>query len=144
MREAYQMLQKGVVDGSLHPVEANKGWKLGEVVKYLTENYSTAYTTTFAVFMNKGKWNKLSPATQKTIQDINGEWSIKHGQAWDASDKAGLEFFISKGGKAVSLSDAESKKWEAAVVPVIDGFVKKADAKGIDGKAVVDFIKANM
>jgi len=144
MRECYQMLQKGVVDGSLHPVEANKGWKLGEVVDYLTENYSTAYTTTFAVFMNKGKWNKLSPATQKTIKDINAEWSIKHGEAWDEADKLGLAFFTSQGGKVVSLSDAESKKWEAAVAPVIDGYIKKANEKGVDGKAVVDFIKANM
>ncbi|MCK5696074.1 MAG: TRAP transporter substrate-binding protein [Desulfobacula sp.] len=144
MRECYQMLQKGVVDGSLHPVEANKGWKLGEVVNFLIENYSTAYTTTFAVFMNKDKWNKLSPATQKTIKDINAEWSVKHGEAWDEADKLGLEFFISQGGKVVSLSDAESKKWEAAVAPVIDGYIKKANAKGVDGKAVVDFIKANM
>ncbi len=144
MSECHQMLQKGVVDGSSHPVEANKGWKLGEVVHYLTENYSTAYTTTFAVFMNKGKWNKLSPATQKAIQDINAEWSIKHGEAWDEADKLGLAFFISKGGKVVGLSDAESKKWEAAVAPVIDGYIKKANEKGVDGKAVVDFIKANM
>ena len=144
MRECYQLLQKGVVDGSLHPVEANKGWKLGEVVHYLTENYSTAYTTTFAVFMNKDKWNKLSPATQKIIKEINDEWSIKHGKAWDAADKAGLAFFISKGGKVVSLSNAESKKWGAAVAPVIEGYIKKAAAKGVDGKAVVDFIKANM
>ena len=144
MRETYQMLQKGVVDGSLHPVEANKGWKLGEVAHSLTENYSTAYTTTFAVFMNKDKWNKLSPAIQKTIIDINGEWATQHGKAWDAADKAGLEFFISKGGKVVSLSDAESKKWEAAVVPVIDGYIKKATSKGVDGKAVVAFIKANL
>jgi len=144
MRECYQMLQKGVVDGSSHPVEANKGWKLGEVVHYLTENYSTAYTTTFAVFMNKGKWNKLTPVTQKVIKEINAEWSIKHGEAWDAADKAGLEFFISKGGKVVSLSVEESKKWEAAVAPVIDEYIKKAGTKGVDGKAVVDFIKSNM
>lgn len=144
MRETYQMLQKGVVDGSLHPVEANKGWKLGEVAHYLTENYSTAYTTTFAVFMNKDKWNKLSAETQKTILAINDEWSVKHGTAWDDADRAGLEFFISKGGKVSSLSDEESKKWEAAVAPVIDEYIKKAAEKGVDGKAVVDFIKANM
>lgn len=144
MRECYQMLQKGVVDGSSHPVEANKGWKLGEVVHYLTENYSTAYTTTFAVFMNKDKWGKLSAANQKIITDINAEWSIKHGEAWDEADQAGLTFFISKGGKVMSLTAEESKKWEAAVAPVIDGYIKKANAKGVDGKAVVDFIKANL
>lgn len=144
MRECYQMLQKGVVDGSSHPVEANKGWKLGEVVKYLTENTSTAYTTTFAVFMNKMKWAKLSPEAQKAITDINAEWSVKHGEAWDAADKAGLEFFKSKGGKVISLTDDESKKWEAAVQPVIETYIKKAGTKGVDGKAVVDFIKSNM
>ena len=144
MRECYQMLQKGVVDGSLHPLESNKGWKLGEVVKYVTESYSIAYTTTFAVFMNKDKWNKLTPAQQKTIQEINAEWSIKHGEGWDSSDKAGIEFFKSKGGEFVSLSDAESKKWEAAIVPVIDKYIEDVNKKGIDGKAVVDFIKSSM
>lgn len=144
MRECYQMLQKGVVDGSLHPVEANKGWKLGEVVNYLTENYSTAYTTTFAVFMNKGKWNKLSADAKKAIKDINKEWAVKHGKAWDESDQAGLDFFISQGGEVVSLSDAQSRKWKAAVAPVIDKYIEKVKEKGIDGKAVVDFIKANL
>jgi len=144
MSECYQMLQKGVVDGSLHPIEANKGWKLGEVVDYVTEAYSIAYTTTFAVFMNKGKWAKLSPAAQKAIKEINAEWSIKHGEAWDAADKAGLEFFKSKGGKVVSMSDAEAAKWKDAMAPVIDEYVKKATKKGIDGKAVVDFIQSSM
>ncbi|MCP4024272.1 MAG: TRAP transporter substrate-binding protein [Desulfobacteraceae bacterium] len=144
MRECYQMLQKGVVDGSSHPVEANKGWKLGEVVKYLTESYSCAYTTTFAVFMNKEKWNKLTPAQQKTIKEINAEFAVKHGEAWDAADKAGLEFFKSKGGEVISLSDAESKKWKDAVAPVINDYIKKAGTKGVDGKAVVDFIQSQM
>ena len=144
MRECYQMLQKGVVDGSSHPIEANKGWKLGEVVHFMTQNFSTAYTTTFAVFMNKSKWAKLSPATQKTIKEINAEWSLKHGVAWDAADKAGMDFFLSKGGKVISLSDEESKKWAAAAAPLLDDYIEKATAKGVDGKAIVNFIKTNM
>ncbi len=144
MRECYQMLQKGVVDGSFHPVESNKGWKLGEVVHYMTQNFSTAYTTTFAVFMNKGKWAALTPEQQKIIKEINAEWSVKHGVAWDEADKLGMEFFLSKGGKVTPLSDAESKKWEEAVAPVIDGYIEKVSKKGVDGKAVVEFIKTNM
>ena len=81
---------------------------------------------------------------QKTINDINAEWSVKHGEAWDEADKAGLAFFISKGGQVVSLSDEESKKWEAAVAPVFAEYIKKANKKGVDGKAVVDFIKSKM
>ncbi|MCP3942780.1 MAG: TRAP transporter substrate-binding protein [Desulfobacteraceae bacterium] len=144
MRECYQMLQKGVVDGSSHPVEANKGWKLGEVVHDMTQNFSTAYTTTFAVFMNKDKWAALTPEQQKIIKEINAEWSLKHGIAWDEADKAGMEFFLSKGGKVIPLSDAQSKKWEKAVAPVIADYIKKTSQKGIDGKVIVEFIKINM
>ncbi|MBU2628585.1 MAG: TRAP transporter substrate-binding protein, partial [Proteobacteria bacterium] len=130
MGECYQMLQKGVVDGSMHPAEANKGWKLGEVVKYMTANHAIGYTTTFAVMMNKNKWNELTPKNQKIIDEINAEWIIKHGIAWDEVDKAGIDFFKSKGGEIISLSDTEAEKWKEAVAPIIDGYIKKANESG--------------
>lgn len=144
MRESYTMLQKGVVDGSLHPLEANKGWKLGEVVNHAVKSAAATYTTTFAVFMNKSKWAKLTPAQQKVINEINAEWITKHGEVWDSDDVAGAEFFKSKGGKIIELSAQEDAKWKEAVAPVFDDYVKKAAKKGIDGKAVVDFIKTGM
>jgi TRAP-type C4-dicarboxylate transport system substrate-binding protein len=97
-----------------------------------------------AVFMNKDKWNKLSPAIQKTIEEINAEWMIKHGKAWDVADQLGLDFFLSQGGKVISLSDEESKRWAEKAAPVIAGYIEKASKKGVDGQAVVDFIKTNM
>ena len=144
MRECYQMLQKGVVDGSSHPMESNKGWKLGEVVHYMIQNYTTAYTTTFAVFMNKDKWAKLTPEQQAVITKLNAEYARKHAEAWDASDAKGLAFFKEKGGQVLTQSDAEAAKWEAAAAPVIDNYIQKAGEKGLDGKAIVDFIKSKM
>jgi len=144
MRDCYPMLQKGVVDGSSHPMESNKGWKLGEVVHYMVQNYSTAYTTTFAVFMNKDKWNKISPENQKIILEINAEFAAKHGKAWDDADEKGLAFFTEKGGKVITQSDAESKKWADKASVVVDEYIEKVSAKGIDGKAVVEVIKENM
>ena len=144
MRESYQMLQKGVTDGSVHPLESNKGWKLGEVVHYVVESYSVAYTTSFGVWMNKDKWNKISPKSQKIITALNEEFAAKHGEAWDSSDEAGLAFFKKHGGKVVSLSDAESAKWAKAVQPVFTSYAKKVKAKGINGQEVIDFIKKAM
>ncbi len=144
MGETYQMLQKGVVDGSMHPVEANNGWKLGEVVNYMIQNFSTAYTTTFAVFMNKNKWDSLTQTQQDTIQAINAEFALKHGQAWDKADELGMEFFKEKKGEVISQSDAEAKKWADQAVIVIDEYVKSVSEKGIDGQAIVDYIKANL
>jgi TRAP-type C4-dicarboxylate transport system substrate-binding protein len=144
MGETYQMLQKGVVDGSMHPVETNKGWKVGEVVSFMTQNFSTAYTTTFAVFMNKDKWNSLTSEQQKTIREINAEFALKHGQAWDESDEEGMAFFLEKGGKVIPQSDEQSKLWADTAASVIDDYIKSASEKNIDGQAIVDYIKANL
>jgi len=144
MNETYELLQKGVVDGALYPVESNKGWKLGEVTKYMTENYSTAYSLAFGVMMNKAKWNALSPKIQGIINTINAEWIIKTGQGWDDIDKEGLDYFKEKGGEIVPQSPAESEKWQKAIAPIFDEYIKSVSEKGIDGKAVIDFIKSNM
>ena len=144
MGETYQMLQKGVVDGSVHPIEANNGWKLGEVVNYMTQNFSTAYTTTFAVFMNKKKWAGLTQKQQDTIRAINAEFALKHGQAWDEADELGMEFFKEKGGEVISQSDAEAKKWAEQAASVIDEYIQSVADKDIDGQAIVDYIKANL
>src|SRR4030042_1599624 len=77
MPERYDALQKGVADGAVHPIEANKGWKMAEVTKFTTLDYGAAYTTTFFVAMNKEKWNSLPPDVQKIIEQINEEWIDK-------------------------------------------------------------------
>lgn len=144
MPESYQSLQKGVVDGSAYPLEANKGWKLGEVTDYATCAYSAAYTTAFFVVMNKDKWNSIAPKDQAIIEAINKEWAIKHGEAWDASDMAGMQFFMQQGNTAIGLDKKEGERWKKAVEPLIDDYSKKMDAKGVDGKAVIETIRKSL
>jgi TRAP-type transport system periplasmic protein len=43
--ETYDALMKGVAEGVMVPIEALKGWKLGEVVKYTTESYGACYSS---------------------------------------------------------------------------------------------------
>ncbi len=140
MGDTYQSLQKGVVDGSAHPLESNKGWKLGEVLKYCIAEDSVGYTTTFIVTMNKAKWNALSPEIQKTISDINAEWAVKHGEAWDQSDVDGRMFFVDKGNKVITLAPEESAKWKKAVAPTLDEYAEKLNKKGFKGSEIVKFI----
>jgi TRAP-type C4-dicarboxylate transport system substrate-binding protein len=141
MSDSYQSLQKGVVDGSAYPLEANKGWKLGEVTKYVACSYATAYTTTFFVTMNKDKWASLDKKDQQSILEINKEWSLKHGVAWDSSDLAGLAFFMKQGNTATGLDAKEVERWKAAVAPVIDKYAAGLSKKNIDGAAVVKAIR---
>lgn len=142
MPDSYQSLQKGVVDGSAYPFEANKGWKLGEVVKYATAAYSSAYTTTFFIVMNKSKWNAIDPKDQKIIEEINAEWAPKHGAAWDASDMEGIRYFLQQGNEIIGLDAKESARWAKAVAPLIADYGKQLDSKGLDGQKVIKTIKA--
>ena len=144
MPETYQMLQKGVVDGGVYPMEASKGWKLGEVAHYCTAAFSAAYTTSFFVVMNKDKWNSLPVDIQSTIAEINAEWAVKHGEAWDTSDMEGMVFFLNNGGQVIGLDSKESARWEAAVAPIVDDYIKTLNDKGFNGKEIVDYIKTNL
>ena len=139
MPECYQMIQKGVVEGASYPFEANKGWRLGEVTNYVVAAFSAAYTTSFFVVMNKDKWNSLPADIQKTIEEINNEWVVKHGKAWDESDMAGIYYFLNHGGVIIGLNKKEAARWKKAVRPVIDDYMQAMNKKGFNGKEIVDF-----
>ncbi len=141
MPESYQSLQKGVVDGGAFPAESNKGWKLGEVTEYATYAYSAAYTTSFFIVMNKGKWNKLRKKDRKIIEAINKEWSVKHGEAWDSSDAEGLRFFLNQGNTVYGLDAKESARWKKAVEPLIKKYAKDLDKKGFNGKQIIQSVR---
>jgi len=137
--ESYEALRTGVVDGILNPMEAMKGWKIGEVVKYTIENYGSAYTTSFFVVMNKKKWNSLPPDVQKIIEGVNEEWIEKQGKLWDEIDKEGKEYMIQRKNQFIALSREEDARWAAKVKPVIDEYVKDLKAKGFPGEEALKF-----
>jgi len=89
--------------------------------------------------MNKAKWKKISKKDQKIIEQINTEWAVKHGEAWDSSDMEGIKFFLNQGGQIIGLDKKEAARWKKAVAPIIDDYVKKAKKKGIPAQEVVDF-----
>lgn len=63
-----------MVNGGIYPVETNKGWKMGEVVDYLTDTTAVAYTTTFFVVINKDAWAALPPEAQKAMTAVSADW----------------------------------------------------------------------
>ena len=142
MPESYQSLSRGVVDGSVYPMESNKGWRLGEVVNYGTLCTAVGYTTTFFVVMNQDRWKALPPQVQEAIRQVNLHWIARTGQAWDQADQAGKEFFLGlKGRKLIPLSEAEAARWKKAMQPVYQTYVAEADKRGLDGKAILKAVQ---
>jgi len=139
MPDTYDALSRGVVDGSMAPQESLKTWKWGEVVKFTTESWGSAYSTGFFVVMNKKKWNSLPKDVKKTIEQVNGEWIEKQGKNWDDIDKAGREATIAAGNKIISLSKEENMRWAAAVRPILDEYVANMKVQGLPGAKALNF-----
>jgi TRAP-type C4-dicarboxylate transport system substrate-binding protein len=139
MPDTYDSLKRGVVDGSMAPQESLKTWKWGEVVKFTTESWGSAYSTGFFVVMNKQKWNGLPKDIKRIIEQVNKEWIEKQGQNWDDIDKAGREATIALGNKIITLSKEENMRWAEAVKPILDGYVKNMKEKGLPGDKALKF-----
>ena len=137
--DSYEALRTGIVQGILNPIEAMKGWKIGEVVNYTIENYGSAYSTSFFVVMNKQKWDSLPPDIQKIIEAIDDEWIEKQGKQWDEIDKEGREFMVQRKNKFIKLSKEEDERWAKAVRPVINEYVTELQAKGLPGQEALNF-----
>jgi TRAP-type C4-dicarboxylate transport system substrate-binding protein len=139
--ETYEALQKGVVQGTFTPIETLKGWRQAEVVGYTTDCKDIGYTTAMFVVMNIDKWNALPDAVKQLFNEVNSEWIEKHGQEWDRLDEEGKEFSLSKGNEMVALSAEENRQWVEAVAPIIDGYRRKTNAKGLPGDQAIAEIK---
>ncbi len=130
MVDVYEAMRRGVIEGVMGPLEMLKGWKTGEIAKYVTASWRVGSTYTFYVVMNKDKWNSLPADIKKIFDEISMEFKNKHAIAWNEIDLEGAEFFKQHGGQIIQLSDAEAKRWENAVEPVVASYKKDLVSKG--------------
>ena len=145
--ETYDSLSRGVIDGALFPIEALQGFKIGEVVKTVIENYGMSYATSMYCIMNKDKWNAISAADKAAIEKLNDEYNEKFGKKWVELDNNAMAFAKGKGVTFLLVAKAEEADTAKKMQPILDDFVKMAKGKGLPGdealKFVQDFLKKN-
>ncbi len=143
--DTYEALRRGVVEGNFGPLEQLKGFKIGEVEKYVTASWKIGSVFSFYVIMNKNKWNSLPADVQKIITDYSkGEFLDQWLVEWNRIDIEGGDWFKKQGGQIIPISDAESARWVKAAQPVIADFKKDMTAKGYKAAEVdawISFIK---
>lgn len=139
--QAYEALQKGVVEGTFCPIEVLKGWKQGEVIDYVIETKSLGYTTAMFVVMNKKKYESLPPDIKKVFDEVGEQWVDAHGDVWDYADREGYKFVVELGRKIHGLSASEEDKWIQSINPIIVEYQTKMEKKGLAGKKAVSMLR---
>jgi len=141
-----EMLSKGVVDAVLIPYEVTVPLKVHELVKYhtiLAGDVERVNTSTFIIAMNKQRYESLPDDLKKVIDDNSGahisDWLAK---VWTAAEAPG-EKLSRETGEIITMPEAEVAKLRAKIEqPVIDRWIAEMNAKGVDGKALVDEARA--
>jgi TRAP-type C4-dicarboxylate transport system substrate-binding protein len=147
LADSYEGFQRGIIQGSVLPVESLKGWKFGDLLKGLQINDAIGNPSALGVVMNKKSWASLPPDVQKVIEQVNKEWVEKTGVAWDKTDKEGIDYGISKGMKIFKISKEEQEITAQKMKPLLDEYVANMKKLGLPGeeslKFILDFIKNN-
>ncbi len=143
--ESYELLKSGVADGVFFPMESIVSFKLETVLEQATLFPGGMYSSAFGFFMNEDKWAKLSKEDQAAIEKVSGEHLARvAGQSWDEADRKGLEALKKSGVKIVNADAALVAEVQKRSAPIIDDWIKKASAKGLDAARILAEFRAEL
>jgi len=143
--ESYELLNSGVADGVFFPFESIASFKLDTVIGQATVFPGGMYSSAFGFFMNEDKWNKLSKQDQAIIEKHSYEYAARsNGQSWDAADQKGIESLKKANAKIVRADPAFTAEVRRLSAPIIEDWIKKASAKGVDAKAALEEFRAEI
>lgn len=130
MMEVYDSLAKGVNEAVWGPYETLKTFRFGEVAKNVTLNWHIGASFPFFLAMNRRTYDRL-PQDLKTLVDVmSGEVQERYALMWNEIDLEGKAYGNTKNVKYIELSDEEGARWQKAVEPVLEDYVKSMVGKG--------------
>jgi len=116
--EARDVLERGVADGITFPWGSMFLFGLDKVTKYDMD--VPLFTAVFTYSMNKAKYDAMSPAQKKVIDDhCTNEWAVKVASPFADFEKTGRPKMLAAPGHEVyPLTSEQLKAWKAVVDPL--------------------------
>lgn len=144
--QAAEGLSKGVIDGAIIPWEVVPAMKFQEITKFHTEMPAGApqiSNNVFILAMNQARYDSLPPELKKIIDANSGaEPSAWVGKIFAEDAAPGRKSAEVRNNNFYTLPAAEWKRWEKATAGVAEEWVKDMNAKGLDGKRLLEEAKA--
>ena len=142
--ESRDMLERGVADAITFPWGSISLFGIDKVVKYHMD--APLYATTFVWGMNQGKYDALSAAQKKVIDEhCTPEWAEKVATPWADFEYGGHAKLAAAGGHEIyKLTPEQLAAWNKALAPAADQWAGEVKKVGYDPKAVMDGLKASI
>ena len=136
-----EAIQKGVVKGIVSSLEILQDFKFAAYTPNAT--LVNLPVVSFAVVMNKAKWNSLPAEVQKVMDDLVAEQSVWTGEYVDQHVEEALAWAAKEHGlRQFTLPAEEQKEIDARLAPLADAYVQRVSAQGLDGKQILSDVRA--
>lgn len=138
--EAREALERGVADAITFPWESIYLFGINRVTRFHID--ARMYTTGFAWILNPDRYDSLSPAQRKVMDDhCSPDWAYRVGKEWADYESAGREKMkADKAHTVVSLTPTELAAWKKSAEPVVGIWSDDVRKQGYDpAKLLVEF-----
>ena len=140
--EVRDILEKGVADAVTFPWGSVPLFGIDKVTKYHME--VPLYATTFAFVFNKAKYNEMSAAQKKVIDDhCTNEWSLKVAAPWAEFEYAGhTKLKADPAHEVYSISKEQVAEWRKAAEPLEKAWADNVKKAGGNPDEILKELKA--
>jgi TRAP-type C4-dicarboxylate transport system substrate-binding protein len=140
--EAREMLERGVADAIVFPWGSIILFGIDKVVKYHMD--AALYVSNFVWVLNKAKYEGMSAAQKKVIDDhCTTEWARKLADPWADFEAAGRDRLRKEAGHEVYRISAEQlAEWRQAAQPLEAKWAESVKNAGADPEAILGEFKA--
>jgi len=142
--EARDALERGVADAITFPWGSIGLFGIDKVVNFHMD--VPLYTTPFVWVMNKDKYDGMSAAQKKVIDEhCTTEWAEKVASPWADFEFAGRAKLAGlPGHEAYKLNAEQADAWRKAVAPLEAQWAEQVTKAGSDPKQAMDALKASI
>jgi len=134
--ETPEAIQKGVVKGMVSSLEILQDFKFAAYTPYAT--IANLPVVTFAVVMNREKWNSLPADVKKVLDDMRREQALWTGTYVDAHVTEALDWSRKNYSHQVfTLPAADAGTVNSQLKPMVDEYVKRVAALGLPAEQIV-------
>jgi TRAP-type C4-dicarboxylate transport system substrate-binding protein len=136
-----EALQKGTVKGHVSSMEVLKDFNYAAYTANAT--IVNLWVVTFAVVMNKDKWNSLPADVKKVVDDMRREQALWTGDYVDNHVTESLKWSKEKYNLQIfELPASEKAEVPKLIKPLIDGYIERATKAGLPGNQIMKDVYA--
>jgi TRAP-type transport system periplasmic protein len=136
-----EALQKGTVKGHVSSMEVLKDFNYAAYTAHAT--IANLWVVTFAVVMNKDKWNSLPADVKKVIDGMRKEWALWTGNYVDNHVLESLKWSKEKYNLQIfELPASEKAEVPKLIKPLIDGYIERVTKAGLPGNQIMKDVYA--